>query len=53
MERIRVPGATGYLDTDYQAKAEYALKHSVISTSSTCMWRLRMKRAILEVSKKR
>ncbi len=26
MERIRVPGATGYLDTDYQAKAEYALR---------------------------
>ncbi|HZD43092.1 MAG TPA: cofactor-independent phosphoglycerate mutase [Methanomicrobiales archaeon] len=30
MEVIRVPGATGYLDTDYQAKARYAvnaLKH--------------------------
>lgn len=26
MERIRVPGATGYLDTDYQAKAKYALR---------------------------
>ena len=26
MERIMVPGATGYLDTDYQAKAEYALR---------------------------
>jgi 2,3-bisphosphoglycerate-independent phosphoglycerate mutase len=25
MEVIRVPGATGYLDTDYQAKARYAL----------------------------
>jgi 2,3-bisphosphoglycerate-independent phosphoglycerate mutase len=25
MEIIRVPGATGYLDTDYQAKARYAL----------------------------
>jgi 2,3-bisphosphoglycerate-independent phosphoglycerate mutase len=25
MEVIRVPGATGYLDTDYQAKAAYAL----------------------------
>jgi len=25
MEVIQVPGATGYLDTDYQAKAEYAL----------------------------
>jgi 2,3-bisphosphoglycerate-independent phosphoglycerate mutase len=30
MEVVRVPGATGYLDTDYQAKARYAveaLKH--------------------------
>jgi 2,3-bisphosphoglycerate-independent phosphoglycerate mutase len=30
MEVIRVPGATGYLDTDYHAKARYAqeaLKH--------------------------
>jgi 2,3-bisphosphoglycerate-independent phosphoglycerate mutase len=26
MEVIRVPGATGYLDTDYQAKARYALE---------------------------
>lgn len=26
MEIIRVPGATGYLDTDYQAKARYALR---------------------------
>jgi 2,3-bisphosphoglycerate-independent phosphoglycerate mutase len=26
MEVIEVPGATGYLDTDYQAKAEYALQ---------------------------
>ncbi len=26
MEVIRVPGATGYLDTDYQAKARYALR---------------------------
>ncbi|MDD1715996.1 MAG: cofactor-independent phosphoglycerate mutase [Methanolinea sp.] len=26
MEIIRVPGATGYLDTDYQAKARYALE---------------------------
>jgi 2,3-bisphosphoglycerate-independent phosphoglycerate mutase len=26
MEIIKVPGATGYLDTDYAAKAEYALK---------------------------
>lgn len=25
MEIIRVPGATGYLDTDYDAKAQYAL----------------------------
>ncbi len=25
MEIIKVPGATGYLDTDYQAKARYAL----------------------------
>lgn len=25
MEVIKVPGATGYLDTDYQAKARYAL----------------------------
>ena len=25
MEVIRVPGATGYLDTDYEAKAQYAL----------------------------
>ena len=25
MEIIRVPGATGYLDTDYAAKARYAL----------------------------
>jgi 2,3-bisphosphoglycerate-independent phosphoglycerate mutase len=25
MEVIRVPGATGYLDTDYQAKARYAV----------------------------
>jgi 2,3-bisphosphoglycerate-independent phosphoglycerate mutase len=25
LEIIRVPGATGYLDTDYQAKARYAL----------------------------
>ncbi len=25
LERIRVPGATGYLDTDYDAKARYAL----------------------------
>ena len=26
MEVIRVPGATGYLDTDYQAKARYAVE---------------------------
>ena len=26
LEVIEVPGATGYLDTDYSAKAEYALK---------------------------
>jgi len=26
METIRVPGATGYLDTDYAAKARYALE---------------------------
>ena len=26
MEIIRVPGATGYLDTDYRAKARYALE---------------------------
>jgi 2,3-bisphosphoglycerate-independent phosphoglycerate mutase len=26
MEVIRVPGATGYLDTDYDAKAQYALE---------------------------
>lgn len=26
MEVIRVPGATGFLDTDYEAKARYALK---------------------------
>jgi 2,3-bisphosphoglycerate-independent phosphoglycerate mutase len=26
LEPIRVPGATGYYDTDYKAKAEYALK---------------------------
>ena len=26
METIRVPGATGYLDTDYQAKARYAIE---------------------------
>ena len=26
MEVITVPGATGYLDTDYQAKARYAIK---------------------------
>jgi 2,3-bisphosphoglycerate-independent phosphoglycerate mutase len=26
LERIRVPGATGYLDTDYGAKAEYGLR---------------------------
>ena len=26
MEVIRVPGATGYLDTDYDAKARYAVK---------------------------
>jgi 2,3-bisphosphoglycerate-independent phosphoglycerate mutase len=26
LERIRVPGATGYFDTDYRAKAEYALR---------------------------
>jgi 2,3-bisphosphoglycerate-independent phosphoglycerate mutase len=26
MEVIRVPGATGYLDTDYDAKARYALE---------------------------
>lgn len=26
LEVIRVPGATGYLDTDYRAKAEYARK---------------------------
>jgi 2,3-bisphosphoglycerate-independent phosphoglycerate mutase len=26
LEVIKVPGATGYLDTDYSAKAEYALK---------------------------
>jgi len=25
METIKVPGATGYLDTDYQAKARYAI----------------------------
>ncbi|MDD1661574.1 MAG: phosphoglycerate mutase, partial [Methanomicrobiales archaeon] len=25
MEVIRVPGATGYLDTDYEAKARYAI----------------------------
>jgi 2,3-bisphosphoglycerate-independent phosphoglycerate mutase len=25
LERIRVPGATGFLDTDYRAKAEYGL----------------------------
>jgi 2,3-bisphosphoglycerate-independent phosphoglycerate mutase len=25
LERIRVPGATGYLDTDYAAKAEYGI----------------------------
>ena len=26
LEVVNVPGATGYLDTDYKAKAEYALK---------------------------
>jgi 2,3-bisphosphoglycerate-independent phosphoglycerate mutase len=26
LERLRVPGATGYLDTDYGAKAEYGLR---------------------------
>lgn len=26
LEQIRVPGATGYLDTDYDAKARYALE---------------------------
>ncbi len=26
LERVRVPGATGYVDTDYGAKARYALK---------------------------
>lgn len=26
LDRIRVPGATGYLDTDYGAKAEYGLR---------------------------
>lgn len=26
LDRIRVPGATGYLDTDYGAKAEYGLQ---------------------------
>jgi len=26
MDRIQVPGATGYLDTDYRAKAEYGLR---------------------------
>ncbi|MDD3977819.1 cofactor-independent phosphoglycerate mutase [Methanomicrobium antiquum] len=26
MKVIKVPGATGYLDTDYEAKAEYAVK---------------------------
>jgi 2,3-bisphosphoglycerate-independent phosphoglycerate mutase len=26
LEVIRVPGATGYIDTDYQAKARYALR---------------------------
>ena len=43
LEPINVPGATGWLDTNYAGKVEYALKALQTRISSSCMSRPRMK----------
>jgi hypothetical protein len=39
MDVIEVPGATGFIDTNYEGKADAAIKASKTTTSSICMSR--------------
>lgn len=50
---IDVPGATGYLDTNFSGKAAYALNHCRSGILSLSMWRRRMRRGIWAIQKPR
>ncbi len=49
----RVEGATGYLDTDYGAKARRPWSSSTITTSSTSTWRRPTRRPTRGASRRR